>query len=125
MASRAVPTQPALQFPTTWARRSAVNATMNDPWPPLPTLRSLSRRQGVDGRDKHGHDDGAYIVNTNNIDAVALLRNSGALPSTCSRIAEPASTATYCLPLIAKVIGGALMPVPMLKFHTSSKVFAS
>ena len=36
----------------------------------------------------------------------------------------PESTATYCLPLMAKLIGGAMMPQPTLKLQTSLRSFA-
>jgi len=57
--------------------------------------------------------------NTYSIDAVELSLNSGNSASICCDCFDPTSTATYCLPLIENVIGGALMPVPVLKLQSS------
>src|SRR5256885_5707523 len=66
-----------------------------------------------------------YSANTNSIDADDVCLSSGALLMTLADWRAPASTATYCLPLTEKEIGGALMPVPTLKLQTSAKVLAS
>ena len=49
------------------------------------------------------------------MDAVELYLSSGELLMMFAGWREPTSTATYCLPLIEKVTGGALMPEPTLK----------
>src|SRR5215813_6634951 len=67
----------------------------------------------------------AYRLNTNSMEALELCLSSGENVMTFKFCFDPASTAIYCFPLIAKLIGGALMPVPMLKLHTSCKVLAS
>src|ERR1700730_3320826 len=68
---------------------------------------------------------GRYRLNTNSMEALELCLSSGENVMTFKDCFDPASTAIYCFPLIAKLIGGALMPVPMLKLHTSCKVLAS
>src|SRR5438552_17427159 len=66
-----------------------------------------------------------YSPNTYSLDAVEVSLSSGAFGMTEFGCFEPTSTAMYCLPLTAKLTGGALMPVPALKLQTSFNVLAS
>src|SRR5262249_46591020 len=66
-----------------------------------------------------------HSPNTNSIDAVELFLSSGYSVSSAGFCRAPASTATYCLPLIANVMGGARKAVPALKLHKSCSVLPS
>src|ERR1700733_12408789 len=61
--------------------------------------------------------------NTYTTVAFRISLSSGALMSRrCATALGPEAIARYCLPLTAKVIGGAVKPDPTFNFHTSSSV---
>src|SRR6266568_3569113 len=67
-----------------------------------------------------------HSENTYNTVALRCSLSSGVLMSLVrAALLGPAAIARYCLPLTAKVIGGAEKPEPTLTFHSSSSVVSS
>ena len=102
---------------------------LRDPTPrsgnPISVILSTRRVRRVEHLVTGRTRPACYSPNTYSIDADEVFLSSGAFGMTEFGCFEPTSTAMYCLPLIAKLIGGALMPVPALKLQSSFSVLAS